>query len=731
MENFQYSVQLSDQDWAEFSAAAEECGLLQAGLASGDELLSSDIDQGDSSGSSPPGPRPLLGGSGWRGFKEEDQAAPQQLVSRSWQEPVLAPGAGQQMPSTSARSEARPSLSSGAAPPSQSTSLQGPVSSGDEMQRLLQGPAPRDPAPKPPGEPPPSPEPPGHSTAPQRPPGSPGAPPRSPSRKKRRAAGAKAGGRSGAAGPASARLGSPLSTEARPEENLGPAGTRGKGPSAGTAEQTTGAQQDELGPESMGAPELVARSGPGLDLSAPLPTTEQGTDLLGTTPGADPHPVSTPAQGGPCPDFSTAESGTALPETASELHPDTTVSASAREPRLDVHRSTPGPGVAPEVDSSTPIQKAQPDVDVSAPAPIPQAGPDLKEAGAAPSAKLYSSSVVSSWGHQEKPTGEPSADAPGHALEEPSPGPVPTAKKKKVRFSVTEPSPEEPGSGEALRLLSQAPAWSSAPRTAVGGHGGPGAWDAVVGGPRLPQSRILKHLPPPAPSASGGLGYRSCFAVTVPEAYEFFFCDTIEEEDEDAEEAAEASKAPAQAQWPEVCEFFFRDSQAQRSRHRQHHTPAPPPQAKPGPAPLPGDPMPISIPEVYEHFLGEDRLGDMLGMAAPLQPQATEAPTSAPQGAEPGAPPEPSLATAEQLNLVLRPAGACHGGPMACPHPGNTLFRDVSQDGHWGGAGQDPSQELGAGLKDGLGRRNQFLATPGHSPGGAAQARSFRGLAVH
>ena len=37
MENFQYSVQLSDQDWAEFSAATEECGLLQAGLASGDE----------------------------------------------------------------------------------------------------------------------------------------------------------------------------------------------------------------------------------------------------------------------------------------------------------------------------------------------------------------------------------------------------------------------------------------------------------------------------------------------------------------------------------------------------------------------------------------------------------------------------------------------------------------------------------------------------------------------
>ncbi|EPQ10834.1 Hypothetical protein D623_10009651 [Myotis brandtii] len=102
MENFQYSVQLSDQDWAEFSAATEECGLLQASLASGDELLSSDIDQGDSSGSSPPGPRPLLGGSGWPGFEEEDQAATKQLVSRSWQEPALALGAGQQTPSTSA-----------------------------------------------------------------------------------------------------------------------------------------------------------------------------------------------------------------------------------------------------------------------------------------------------------------------------------------------------------------------------------------------------------------------------------------------------------------------------------------------------------------------------------------------------------------------------------------------------------------------------------------------------
>ncbi|XP_054440493.1 PGC-1 and ERR-induced regulator in muscle protein 1 [Pteronotus mesoamericanus] len=662
MENFQYSVQLSDQDWAEFSAAAEECGLLQAGLASGDELLSGDTDHGDSSDSSPPGPRPLPGGRGWRDCEEEDQAAPQPLVSRSWQEPVLAPGAGQQMPSTSARSEARPSLSSGAAPPDHSTSLPGPVSSRDEMQRLLQGPAPRDPAPKPPGEPPPSPESPGRSAAPQRAPGSPGALPRSPSRKKRRAAGAKAGGRSGAAGSASSRLGSPLLAEARPQEDLGPAGATGKDAPAGTAERTAGAWQDERGPESAGAPEPVARPGPGLDVSPPVPSAEQGTDPLRMTPRADLHPVSTPARE-PFPDFSAAKSDTALSGPASQLPPGTAVSAPACEPRLDVDRPTPGPEVKPDVDSSAPASKPQSDVEVPTPAPAAQAGPALGEAEAAPPARLGSGPIVSPGGHPERPTREPSAAAPACALEEPPPGPIQASKKKKVRFSVTVPSPEEPGSGEASRPLSPATAWPSAPRTAAGGRGAPGAWDAVAVGPRLPQSRILKHLPPPAPSASGGLGYRSCFAVTVPEAYEFFFCDTIEEEDEGAEEVAEASEVPAQVQWPEVCEFFFRDSQGRRSGHRGGQCPAPAP-ATPGPAPLPGDPVPISIPEAYEHFLGEDRLGAVPGPAAPLQLQAAEARTAAPPGVEPGTRPERSLAAVGQLDLVLRPAEKPRG-PLA------------------------------------------------------------------
>uniref|UniRef100_A0A8D1JJZ9 PGC-1 and ERR-induced regulator in muscle protein 1 n=1 Tax=Sus scrofa TaxID=9823 RepID=A0A8D1JJZ9_PIG len=697
MENFQYSVQLSDQDWAEFSATAEECGLLQAALASGDELLSSDTDQRDNS---PPGPPPLLegqlapGGSCQPGFEEEGKAATWQLVSRSWREPVLALEAGQQTPSTSARSDARLSLSSGAALSVRSSSLPGPASSGDEMQRLLQGSAPQGPAPSPTGEPPQSPESPSRSAAPQRPPGSPGAPPRSPSRKKRRAAGTKAGGRSGAPGSLT-QLGSEVLTEARPEEGLSLAGSRGRALPAGVAKQMAGARQNELGPESAGAPERVTRQGPGVALSISVPTTEQGTDLLRMMPMAEPvsmldleaprdvsmaksrMPRSTPTSK---PSAEVAQSTSAskppaeVPQStpASKPPPEVPQSTPASKPPLDVDLLMLGPVVKPEVDSSTAASKATPcralphfapetrsEGGVST-SPVPQDWPDEVEAEAAPLAQLGLSPVPPPGVHGEKPRGEPSEGAPGYHTGEPLLGPTQASKKKKVRFSMAEPGPEKPGTGAATGP----PPTTTTPRMAAGGRRGSGAWDAVAVGPRTPQPRILKHLPPPAPSASGGPAPKSCFAVTLPEAYEFFFCDTIEEEeeeeDEDAKEEAEARQALAEVRWPEVCEFFFQDCQGQRVGRQKGRSPAPPPQAKPEPV-SPGDPMPISIPEAYEHFLGEDRSGGVLEQTALLQVQAMEPPSSVLWGVGTGTPPEPSPATAEQLNLAIRQAGEPRG----------------------------------------------------------------------
>ncbi|XP_007449025.1 PREDICTED: PGC-1 and ERR-induced regulator in muscle protein 1-like [Lipotes vexillifer] len=669
MESFQCSVQLNGQDRAEFSAAAAECGLLRAGLASGHELLSSDTDQRDSSGSSPPGPLPLPEGQlaprgSDRPGSEGEKVATRQLVSRSWHEPVLAPEAGQQTPSVSVRPEAQPSLSPGAAPLVQGSSLPGPVSSRGERQRLLQGPAPWGLAPTLTGEPAQSPDSTGRSAAPQRPPGSPGALLRSPSQKKRRAAGTKVGGCLGDPGPAPTQLGSLLLTEAGAEDSLGLAGSRGKGLRVGATGQTAGAGQIELGPESPEAPEQVARRGPGVDLSASVPTTEQGTDLIGMTLRTEPRTVSTFDLEASV-DVTVAKSDVALSTPTSEPQPDEPLSTPASEPGLDVGLLVPGPGVQLEVDSSTPVSKAIPrialphlvseagsDVGVSTPAPIPEAGPDAAELDVAPVAKLGLSPIRSPEGGRQKPRGEPSAGAPGHRTGEPPLGPIQAPKKKKVRFSMAVPSPEEPRSGEA-----SGPAFpATAPRTAAGACRASGAWDTVAVGPRTPQPRILKHLPPPAPSASARPGRSCCFAVTLPEAYEFFLCDTIEEEDEDVGEEAEASQALAEAQWPGVCEFF-QDGQTQRLRHREGHSQAPALQAEPMPAPPPGDPTPISIPEAYEHFLGEDVSGGMLGPAALLQMQATEPPRSVPWDVGTGSPPGPSPASAEQLAPAIRQAG--------------------------------------------------------------------------
>ncbi|XP_039364541.1 PGC-1 and ERR-induced regulator in muscle protein 1 isoform X1 [Mauremys reevesii] len=53
MENFQYSIQLNDRDWAEFYSASEECSLVPAALAMAEEPGFSDIEQGDREAGSP------------------------------------------------------------------------------------------------------------------------------------------------------------------------------------------------------------------------------------------------------------------------------------------------------------------------------------------------------------------------------------------------------------------------------------------------------------------------------------------------------------------------------------------------------------------------------------------------------------------------------------------------------------------------------------------------------
>lgn len=709
MDNFQYSVQLSDREWAEFSATADECGLLQADLASGDEPLSSDIDQGDSSGSSPPGPPPLFTGQlvsqgrGQQGCELEDVAA-QQLVSRSQCEPVLALEASHQVVSTSTQSEALPFPSSDSVCPGQALSFPGSATSRDKMQRLLQGPAPSSP-----GKPPNSPESPGHSATPQSPPDSLEASPQKPGRKKRRGVGAKGTKHSGSPDSAAIQTSSPQLAKTGPKEVLMSGTVMAK------VQQDKPQSDSTVAPEQDSSiPEQMARRESGLDLSTPVPITEQDTDQIGKKSRAVLHMVSKPVQE-VHPDISMATPNMSIhaskpqpymalskpaskpqSDTASSTHPftpDMALStlafkcqpnanqstpasepglalstpasvpqlskadfASACTPGLHVDLAAEGSEIKPEVSPSMPasvdvlctdlphsVSKTEPTESVSIPVM-----PSLSPISQAEAAMVDTAVTRPPGGNIEKPVGQFSAGSSG----EPCLGPVQAPKKKKVRFSMAIPSHEESGSSEPIGSSSLTPDRPPAPRTAAGSRGG-SAWDAVAVGPRLPQPRILKHLPPPVSSVSAEAEPGSCFAVTLPEAYEFFFCDTIEEEDEDVEDEEAASQALDEVQWPDTCEFFFRDSRAQRSRCQRGHSSVSPPKADTVAPVPPGDLVPISIPEVYEHFFTEEGFGNRQPSATHIQMETS----GLSRGVVPEAPSNPVPPTAEHLSLAIRKAG--------------------------------------------------------------------------
>ncbi|XP_037674915.1 PGC-1 and ERR-induced regulator in muscle protein 1 isoform X2 [Choloepus didactylus] len=388
----------------------------------------------------------------------------------------------------------------------------------------------------------------------------------------------------------------------------------------------------------------TSNSKPNPDVGLSTPSSKPDPDLAPSTSISKPNPDLAPSTSGSKPQ--------------SELAPSTPSS----KLNLDMALSTPISMDKPEVDSTVPVlvaiphknvphpaSQALPDLGVSTPGPrvavaapcwpsIPRAAPDVGGPEPARTAELAPSPVRSSQGHQAEPQAEPPA------------GPAQVPRKKKVRFSVAEPSPEEPGPGEAQGPPLPAAVQPLAPRTAVGGRGGPGAWDAVAVAPWTLQPRVHGQLPPPASSSLRGSRPGSSFALTVPEVYDFLFCDTIEEEAEDAEEAA-AHQALADVQWPDTCEFFFWDCQAQRSRPRGG--------CSQDPAPLPGDAVPISIPEAYEHFFGEEGWSGELEPAALRQLQAVEPSPSGPQHVGPGV--EPSPAAAQEPGPAVRWAGGPRG----------------------------------------------------------------------
>ncbi|XP_020832454.1 PGC-1 and ERR-induced regulator in muscle protein 1 [Phascolarctos cinereus] len=319
-----------------------------------------------------------------------------------------------------------------------------------------------------------------------------------------------------------------------------------------------------------------------------------------------------------------------------KAEPDRNLSTSAPRARADVDVSTPDLKAEPDRNLSTSAPKTRADVDVSTPPQI---------------TKSFNFPVSPQGLHGEPEEGSRTPLSPG-PLGEPSqvtddatqsPGVVTPARaprRKKVRFSGVSTSPQENSDLASPSSALPNRAVCEPPRTLGGGRGSPRAWDAVAVGVH-PQPRILK--PPPSPSALAreSAGPREDFALTLPEAYDYFFCDTIVEEEEEEEE-----DIPSDVQWPEVCEYFFWDSRLPRQRP----SPGPPLQA-----PTCVDPVPISIPEAYEHFFGEEGPTGVLLPPNWVPVTLSDEQTLGPERAWPSAPAleEQNLLKAEELGLPV------------------------------------------------------------------------------
>uniref|UniRef100_A0A6I8N362 PPARGC1 and ESRR induced regulator, muscle 1 n=1 Tax=Ornithorhynchus anatinus TaxID=9258 RepID=A0A6I8N362_ORNAN len=282
-------------------------------------------------------------------------------------------------------------------------------------------------------------------------------------------------------------------------------------------------------------------------------------------------------------------SETPAPTSISELHLDLSKPTS-------MNLSTPAPVAEPWGNLPTPASASWPSLALPTPTPGERQDGNWRVSRGESSGELSEGADGAMLTPKPREEIAAAPDRPGDPLSEP---PMPLAKsprRKKVRFSLAEVFPGEgsvppaPGSPGAVT-----------PRTA-GARGGPGAWDAVAVSGRgdRPRARPPKLPAPPwAPSSSSAP--RDAYAVTLPEMYDFFFCDTIPEEPE-PEPEPEAPPTPPDMQWPEVCEYFFRGPRGRGPRRLR--SPPPPPRRSGSPPPR-GPPVPISIPEAYEHFLGE------------------------------------------------------------------------------------------------------------------------------
>ncbi|NXH24677.1 PERM1 protein, partial [Myiagra hebetior] len=564
MDNFEYSIQLNDREWAEFFQASEECSLAPASLATAEEQCLSDIEQGDASGRDCPCGRAGLSG------------------ARPGEEPGAGTGgrAPREVPGDTALR--RPELLSGSEDEAELGSVGRFLCHSDQPGRL--SPA----------------VPPAAMPSAQR-----RQPPRPP------AATAAAGTAQGGTGQEKGAAGGDQAVE--PPEQGGDAGGGQARGSALVAEPGEVARPGEVAqPAVMAQPDAPAAFPEGSagkspssaapsdpPSPSPVPRVAQEEERAGTepsSPGGSPSVVrpKVPAQ----PRKSRRQRGSSA--TEGDRDPAGAAAAAGAGKAPPGSPLSPRKGRGKEKAARAALVRLGSEEAADSKRPAPGPGGDGGDAGAAP----------------PKPRGkEPGAQSPGKAKAPRHP----KAAQAGASGGRDDGIPTIPGAGIPTIPADGIPTIPAAGIPTIPADGIPTI--PADGIPTIPSAGIPREAAAQIPRetsplcfADGASAKPSSLDVTWPEMYDYLFCDSQEEEEE-LGGSVEGRKSPLQREfsWPELYEFFFNEPEGSRKKDKAKERKrkklsglgsAGMQQEEPSPAPG-KDTVVIPVPDVYGPFFPE------------------------------------------------------------------------------------------------------------------------------
>ncbi|NXY14318.1 PERM1 protein, partial [Atrichornis clamosus] len=571
MDNFEYSIQLNDREWAEFLQASEECSLAPASLATAEEQCLSDIEQGDGSG------------------RDWSCGTAVATAARAGSEP--APGTGSAAPRGVAGAPSPRWLERG------HLSLPELLSgSEDEAELGSVGRFPCDS--DEPGRPSPAAMPSAQRRQPPRPPTATPAAGTAHS-----SPGQDTAAEKGAAGGSQA---------VQPPSSAEQGGDAGGGQACGSAMAEPGvvAQPPSASPEGT-----TRRSPAGASPSEPRPRGPPGDPLsaaLGPVPRAPPEEERTGTE----PSSPGGSPGVVRPKVPgqpkkSRRQRGASAAEGDREPPGAVAQGAAGPGKAPpgspmssrksrgkEKAAKAALVRLGSEEAAEGKRPLPGPGLDGGDPGNAPPKQRGKEPGAQSPGKAKATKHSKAGQAGGLGVRDSIPR-IPAAGIPRI------PSVEIPRipSVEIPRIPAvEIPCEPAAGIPVIPAAGIP--WEAAA--------EIPREMSPPC-FANGASGKSSSLDVTWPEMYDYLFCDSQEEEDMGS--SVEGRKTPLEREisWPELYEYFFNEPEGSRKkgkakeRKRKKFSSLGHSRLQdedPGSAPG-RDTVVISVPDVYEHFFPE------------------------------------------------------------------------------------------------------------------------------